>query len=150
MPASMPAVHEEVHQRTEQERQVDEGTQHVSLVLGEEEDTGNGQETKQDKPRARRQEASGRAILVLRVLMHGHGIVLSTPVRRQSLHAAWQAPINCQFVGVPDAFDVGMSVPAQPCSFAEDQSLPTRLWILPWSGIRTLLVGEVNAMSAGR
>ena len=33
---------------------------------------------------------------------------------------------------------VGISSP-HPCSFAEDQSRPTRLWILPWSGRRTLL-----------
>jgi hypothetical protein len=71
---SMPAVHEEVHQRAEEERQVDEDPQHVSLVLGEEEDTGNDQEAEQNKPRWR-QEVSVRPTSVL--FMHNHGVLLS-------------------------------------------------------------------------
>jgi hypothetical protein len=74
----MSAVHEEVHQRAEEERQVDEDAQHVSLVLSEEQDSGNDQEAEQNKPRSWRQEASARLHLLLCVFTHGHGTLLPT------------------------------------------------------------------------
>ncbi len=55
----------------------------------------------------------------------------------------------CQRARAVGEFEVGMPSVSQPCSFAEYQSRPTRLWVFPWLGRRTL-VGDVNDSSAWR
>jgi len=43
------SVHEEVHERTGEERQPDQQPENVGPVLGEQERAGNGQEAEQDQ-----------------------------------------------------------------------------------------------------
>jgi hypothetical protein len=46
-------MHEQMHQRAEQERKEDQGAKHVSVVLGEQEHAGDHEEADEDEAGAR-------------------------------------------------------------------------------------------------
>jgi hypothetical protein len=48
---TVPAVHEDVHQRAQEKRQPDERTQDMGAVLGEEQRAGNDEEAQQNESR---------------------------------------------------------------------------------------------------
>jgi hypothetical protein len=49
---SMPAMHEDVHQRAGEQKKIGKSTQNVSAMLGEQQDTDDHQETAEDQASA--------------------------------------------------------------------------------------------------
>ena len=70
------AVHEQVHEWTQKERQLDQRTQNVSAVLGEQKRTGNDEKAEQDEPSSRSQKTSLRLISIVRMIMKRHAVLL--------------------------------------------------------------------------
>jgi hypothetical protein len=49
---SVPAVHEDVHQRARQERKPNENSEHMCAMLGQQQRARDDQKSDQDEPRA--------------------------------------------------------------------------------------------------
>jgi len=62
--ATVPPVHEHVHERASEQREPDENAQDVGPVLGKQKRAGDDEEADQDEPGSRRQEASLRLISI--------------------------------------------------------------------------------------
>jgi hypothetical protein len=58
----VPAVHEKVHQRAGEKRQLDENTPEMSAVLGQQERAGDDDETEQRQPDVRSEKTSLRLV----------------------------------------------------------------------------------------
>jgi hypothetical protein len=72
--AAMPmtAVHEKVHQRTQEKWQVNERAEHVSAVLGEQQRTCNDDKAEQYEAGSRVQQAALWFIVTMRMSVHRH------------------------------------------------------------------------------
>jgi hypothetical protein len=76
MPVMM--VHEEMHQRTGEERQPDQKSEHVCAVLGKQQRGSEDREAAVHQADARvSRQALGDAILLLSLILLGHGPFLS-------------------------------------------------------------------------
>jgi hypothetical protein len=74
--ASMPTMHEEVHERAGQQRQKYQRAQDVGTVLGEQKRAADDEKSDEDKPGARSDEARARLILIVGMVMNRHEILL--------------------------------------------------------------------------
>jgi hypothetical protein len=63
------AMHEDVHERTCEQRQPNKNSEDVGAVLGEQEHATNDQECDQNEPRSRRQEAALSMVLACGMTM---------------------------------------------------------------------------------
>jgi hypothetical protein len=72
----MSAVHEEVHERAKQEREIDEHTQDVGAVLGKQQHCAKQKKNDEYNPYRRGKKGSVQFLFIGRVRMHGHEIVL--------------------------------------------------------------------------
>jgi hypothetical protein len=76
------SMHEQVHERTNEQRQIDERTQEVRPVLGEDKQSGDHQEADQDEPCRRGEKSASRLIVMAqlimqRVFLQRHGMLPS-------------------------------------------------------------------------
>jgi hypothetical protein len=76
---AMPPVHEDVHERARENQEEGEVAKSVREMLGPEQEPADDQEGRAHKKCSGRPETARRlgALMVLRVIVHGHGALLS-------------------------------------------------------------------------
>jgi hypothetical protein len=74
--SSVAAMHEEVHQRTSEQWQPDQGAEDMRAVLGKEERTADQEETEEHESCSRRKKVSLSLTVMFCVIVHRHRTLL--------------------------------------------------------------------------
>jgi hypothetical protein len=82
--ATMSVVHEQMHERTSEERKPYESAKDVRAMLGKEQRTADDEESEHHESCSRRQEAGLRLTFMLCAVVHRHSPAL---VRKRLMHA---------------------------------------------------------------